>query len=272
MREIERDTRETTGTKERLWNQSEGLREQDKMGKRYRERFTPVRVLWLLGIILEFPMALLTDGRFDATARVRFALLLIVVLTLASLLLHALRRRIAPEPNTLANLLTLSRLVVGCALAAFVLSGARDRMASASILLWVLAVLSATLLDWLDGPIARKEGPTRIGAVLDIESDSWLTLWCAGAAVALGGLPWIVLLPPIVRYIHPLLDLRAGRLPAGGGPWWCRATGVAQMTLLIAAFAPVTGPARDAILAVVVWPVSLAQLATMLALLALRRR
>ena len=135
-----------------------------------------------------------------------------------------------------------------------------------------VAVFSATIVDWLDGPIARHEGPTRIGAVLDIESDSWLTLWCAGAAVAWGGLPWIVLLAPLVRYIHPLLDLRAGEPPSGGGPWWSRVTGMTQMALLLAAIAPITGAARDAILGIVVWPVSLAQLGTMLALLALRRR
>ncbi|HEY7850015.1 MAG TPA: hypothetical protein VIC27_08120, partial [Ktedonobacterales bacterium] len=107
---------------------------------------------------------------------------------------------------------------------------------------------------------------------LDIESDSWLTLWSAAAAILLGGLPWIVLLPPVVRYIHPLLALRAGKVPLGGGPWWSRVTGMTQMALLLAAFAPITGAARDAILGIMVWPVSLAQLITMLALLALRRR
>ncbi len=45
-----------------------------------------------------------------------------------------------------------------------------------------------------------------------------------------------------------------------------------QMAGVMAGFAPITGPARDAILEVIIWPVSLAQLATMLALLALRRR
>lgn len=242
------------------------------MAKAYR-KWPLAQAMWL------FAYALIAAGliscvvqSFGARVGLRFILFLCAFLALAALTLHLLRRRIGSEPNTLANLLTLSRLIVGCALAAFVLSGARDRMAAASILIWALAVLSATAVDWLDGPLARKEGPTRFGAVLDIESDSWLTLWSAGAAVTLGSLPWIVLLPPIVRYIHPLLDLRAGGLPSGGGPWWGRATGVAQMALLLAAFAPITGPARDAVLAVVVWPVSLAQLATMLALLALRRR
>ncbi|HEU5329668.1 MAG TPA: hypothetical protein VFU78_16375, partial [Thermomicrobiales bacterium] len=29
-----------------------------------------------------------------------------------------------------------------------------------------------------------------------------------------------------------------GRLPAGGGPWWWRVTGTAQMALIVAALAP----------------------------------
>jgi hypothetical protein len=45
-----------------------------------------------------------------------------------------------------------------------------------------------------------------------------------------------------------------------------------QMAMLMAGFAPIGGVVRDAIFGVVVWPISLAQLATMLALLAVRRR
>lgn len=242
------------------------------MEHKYDERLSPTRAIWLLGALLGIPLALLVAGSFGVATSLWFAIFLLIACSSLPLPLRALRRRIGPEPNTIANLLTLGRLVVGCALAAFVLSGAHDRMKSASIAIWAIVMLAVTASDWLDGPIARHEGPTRFGAVLDIESDSWLTLWCAVAAVALGGLPWIVLLAPIVRYIHPLLDLRADKLPSGGGPWWSRATGVAQMALLLAAFAPIAGHARDAILGVVVWPVSLAQLATMLALLAIRRR
>ena len=114
-------------------------------------------------------------------------------------------------------------------------------------------------------------------------SDRWRWVWCAGAAVAWGGLPWACrgpavglpwacLAPPLLRYAQPLLDLRAGRLPRGGGPWWSRVTGVAQMALLIGALAPVDGAERDAVFGVVAWPVSGAQLATMLALLLPRLR
>lgn len=211
----------------------------------------------------------LIASNFGLNALLRYIAAIFIQACLLALLLRALRRRIGPEPNTIANALTFVRFDIGCILAALILSGARDRMAAASVVVWALAVFAATFVDWLDGPIARREGPTRFGAVLDIESDSWLTLWCAVAAVTLGGLPWICVLPPIVRYIHPLLALRAGELPSGGGPWWSRATGVAQMAMLLAAFAPIAGTARDMILGIVVWPISLAQLGAMLALLAL---
>ncbi len=235
-------------------------------------RLTAIQATWLLAVVIGAPLGILTIHSLGAQMGLRFAGYLAIACLLASLALAALQRRIGPEPNRWATVLTLSRLVTGCALAAFVLSGARDRMQAAAMLIWALVFLTATVSDWLDGPLGRREGPTRFGSSLDIESDSWLTLWSAVAAILLGGLPWICLLPPVVRYIHPLLALQAGKLPVGGGPWWSRMTGMTQMAMLMAAFAPIAGPARDAIFGIVVWPVSLAQLATMLALLALRRR
>lgn len=214
----------------------------------------------------------LVERDFGALTSLRCAAVLAAAGILLPLVLYLLRLRVGPEPNTIANVLTLARLVVGCALAALVLSGAHDRLRAASVAIWALVVLSATLGDWLDGPIARREGTTKFGAMLDIESDSWLTLWSAFAAVTLGDVPWICLLAPLLRYLHPLLDLGSGRLPVGGGPWWSRVTGVAQMATLISGFAPVEGALRVAVLGALVWPVSLAQVFTMLALLALRRR
>jgi hypothetical protein len=87
------------------------------------------------------------------------------------------------------------------------------------------------------------------------------------AAVIWGGLPWVVVVPPLLRYIQPVLALRQGALPAGGGLWWSRVTGVAQMALFILALAPVNWPLREAMLGVIAWPISLAQLASMLVLL-----
>lgn len=233
-------------------------------------RLTAIQATWLLAVVIGVPLGILTIQSFGDEVTLRFVAYMVIACLLWTLLLAALRRRIGPEPNRWATLLTLSRLVTGCALVAFVLAGPRDRMRLATIVIWALVVLTATASDWLDGPLGRREGPTRFASSLDIESDSWLTLWSAMAAILLGDLPWIALLPPVVRYIHPLLTLREGKVPVGGGPWWSRVTGMTQMAVLMAAFAPVTGHVRDTIFGIVIWPVSLAQLATMLALLAMR--
>ena len=100
-------------------------------------------------------------------------------------------------------------------------SGRGRRVALAALL------LGCTVCDWLDGPLARRLGPTRLGAVLDLEADSWLTLWGAAAAYRVGGLPAIGLLPPAMRY-----PLSAGARP-GTRPWQ-RAAGAAQMVVIAA--------------------------------------
>lgn len=248
------------------------MRQAEKPGQQEGVRLSAPVATWMLIAIIGIPLALLTAKNFGADTGIRFGLYLVVIGLLATFLLRALRRRIGSEPNRLATVLTLSRLVTGCALAAFILAGVRDRLQPATIMLWVLVVLTATLSDWFDGPLSRREGATRFQRVLDIESDSWLTLWSAFAAILLGDMPWVCLLAPVVRYIHPVRALLAGGLPAGGGPWWSRVTGMTQMGVLMAAFAPVTGAVRDEVFSFVIWPVSLAQLATMLALLALPRR
>lgn len=179
----------------------------------------------------------------------------------------ALRWRVGPESSSPADLLTLGRAAIGSSLVALAAAGAVNRLSLPAALAWGTALVGVTALDWLDGPLARRLGPTRLGGVLDIEADSWLTLACAVAAVAWAGLPWWVLLPPVVRYAHPVLALARGGLPAGGGPWWSRVTGVAQMVLLLVALAPLSFPDRPLALALAAIPVSALQLATMLALL-----
>jgi phosphatidylglycerophosphate synthase len=89
----------------------------------------------------------------------------------------------------------------------------------------VALLLGCTVCDWLDGPLARRLGPTPLGAALDLEADSWLTLWAAVAAFRLGGIPGIGLLAPALRY-----PLAAGTT-AAHRPWQ-RAAGVAQMAVI----------------------------------------
>lgn len=195
---------------------------------------------------------------------------LAAILSAQRLLILAAQHAIGPERSSPADLLTLARAAIGVALVALVAVHFTDRLSLVGALAWLSALAGVTLLDWLDGPLARRLGPTRLGGVLDVEADSWLTLACALAAVTWGGLPWWVLVPPLVRYVHPARALLGGALPSGGGPWWSRATGVAQMALLLAAQAPIAFTGRASLLAVVAIPVSAAQLATMIALLFVR--
>ena len=183
--------------------------------------------------------------------------------------LDVLHRRAGSGRLGWADLVTYARADCGAVLAGLLASGIRDRTGPAGRLGWAVSLVGATALDWFDGPLARRAGPTDLGAALDIEADSWLTVWCAAAATAWGGLPRWCLLPPLLRYLDPLFALRAGRLPAGGGPWWARLTGTAQMALFLTALAPL--PVHRRFPASIAGVVSAAQTATLLWLLVRRR-
>jgi phosphatidylglycerophosphate synthase len=185
--------------------------------------------------------------------------------------LRVLRRRAGAERTGWADLVTYARADCGAVLAGLLASGIRDRTGAAGSLGWAVSLVGATALDWLDGPLARRAGSTDLGAALDIEADSWLTFWCAAGATAWGGLPGWCLLPPLLRYLDPLLALRAGRLPAGGGPWWARLTGAAQMALFLTALAPLPLRRRRPFPRVIAGMVSAAQAASLLRLLVERR-
>ena len=68
---------------------------------------------------------------------------------------------------------------------------------------WIALLYGAIVSDWLDGPIARRLGTSEVGAMFDIEADSWLTLCSSAAAVTWGGLPTYVVAPPIARFQIP---------------------------------------------------------------------
>ena len=228
------------------------------------------RAAALVDLALAAPTAALVARVYGRRATGRYALALGGGLALQHAFLRAIRSAAGLESSSPADLLTHSRATTGSVLAGLVASGVRDRTGAAGRLAWPALLLAVTASDWLDGPLARRAGPTRLGRALDIEADSWLTLWSAAAAVSWGDLPRWCLVPPLLRYLHPLLDARDGRLPVGDGPWWSRATGTAQMLLVLAALAPFRRPSRGRLLARLAAPVSAAQGATMLALL--RRR
>ncbi len=221
------------------------------------------RVVALAVAALTVPLLAVVYGGFPAIC---YMVGLTLALMVERVFIGAMRTRIGPERATAADALTLVRAAVAALLAGLVVSGIRDSAGLAGWLAFGAALLAATALDWLDGPLARRLGPTKLGAVLDIEADSWLTLWCAAAAVAWGGLPWIVLLPPLVRYLHPALALGRGALLHGGGPWWARLAGAAQMAVLLAALLPFAGAWRAA-LPVLAWPVAALALVVTLATL-----
>ncbi len=151
----------------------------------------------------------------------------------------ALRRRIGPERSSPADLLTHARGAAAAMLVGLVVTGYASATPATRWLAFALVLLCGPL-DWLDGPLARHFGPTQLGRALDIEADSWLTLWCAAGAVALGVLPWWCLAPPVAHYLLPVHKLRHGHLPSGGGSIWSRVVGVAQMVVFLAALTPVT--------------------------------
>ncbi len=231
---------------------------------------TPERTLWLVASAIGMPTALVVARSYGRRRAVRYLAGYTAAAAVQYAFLSAMRRRIGPEPSSPADLLTTGRGLCGAVLAGLVVTDIRDRTGPAGWLGLVAIVWGATASDWLDGPLARRFGVTRLGAALDIEADSWLTLWAATGAVRWGGLPPWSLLPPLLRYIHPSLDLLVGGMPTGGGPWWGRATGTAQMALFVAALVPRRARPRDGALTRVAVLVAAGQATTVFLLL--RRR
>lgn len=140
--------------------------------------------------------------------------------------------------------MTLSRGLAAAVLVGLVVSGVRDRSGLAGWLGWISLVYGSIVCDWLDGPIARRLGKTsELGALLDLESDSWLTLASASSATAWGGLPAFCMAAPLARYAVLMSALR--RIPYqrifADEPAWARPLGIAQMALFTAATAPFGG-------------------------------
>jgi phosphatidylglycerophosphate synthase len=209
---------------------------------------------------------------YGGVSTLRYLLGLLAALAAQQLFVSALRRRLGPERSTLADAITLGRASVGAMLAGLVVAGIQDRGGVVGWVAWCAVLVGASSLDWCDGPLARRLGATRLGGAIDIEADSWLTLWSAAGAVVWGGLPWWCLLAPLAHYGRPIIALRRGEMPSGGDPWWGHITGGAQMVLIMCALAPVYGDLRDALLGWAALPVSVAQLLVMFALVYGRAR
>src|SRR5438309_7295418 len=145
---------------------------------------------------------------------------------------------------TAVDAMTLSRGVASAVLVGLLKSGVRRRSGLAGWLGWISLVYGSIVCDWLDGPIARRLGMTsELGALLDLESDSWLTLTSASSAATWGGLPAFCLAAPVGRYAVLMAALRT--IPYervfADEPGWARPLGIAQMALFTAATAPFGG-------------------------------
>jgi phosphatidylglycerophosphate synthase len=220
---------------------------------------------WLLAqVAVVAPVVVVLGAAAGAAAALLALTGAIAALAVQNTYTWAMHHRIGPEPSSAADLLTHGRGAVAAALAALVVARFPLRPSAVGWALFGLVLAGVTLLDWLDGPLARRAGPTRLGGALDIEVDSWLTLWCAIGAVTLAGLPWWCLVPPLAHYSQPVYRLRHGQLPGGGGPLWTRVTGVAQMVVLLGALAPLTLPWRIPTLTLASVPVAAAQLVAVL--------
>jgi phosphatidylglycerophosphate synthase len=220
-----------------------------------------IRMVELLVVV---PTTLVIWRAYGLRSTIRYLLGLTLALATQRAFISAMIGKIGTEQMSLADVLTISRAATGAVLAGLVISGIRDRKGVAGWIGLLMPLLGATATDWLDGPLARLVGPTRLGSVLDIEADSWLTLWSAAGAIAWGDLPAWSILPPIIRYLDPLNAVMHGKLPQGGGPWWCRVTGTGQMGLFFVALTPIDFQRRKQLLAAVALPVSTAQCAAIL--------
>lgn len=164
------------------------------------------------------------------------------------------------------DLLTSSRAATGVGLLGLAVAGRRDRRGAGAWLAWAGLVLAAIPADWLDGPLARRLGPSSYGEVFDLEADSWLTLCSALAATTWGGLPAYSAVPALIRY--PLLLAALRRVPYArlnrDHPRWARPVGMAQMTLYIAALAPFGAKLTRTAVGLSAPAVAVAQLGTLL--------
>lgn len=202
--------------------------------------------------------------RFAAGAGISvLAQQLLVGLALRRFGAHEKGRR--PHALSLVDAITLSRGGAAALLVGLLTSGIRGRRGRVGWLGWAALLYGAIVSDWLDGPIARLRGTSELGAMLDIEADSWLTLSSSGVAVALGGLPTYVAAAPFLRYVR-LAGLRRivpYRELVSGDPLWTRHVGMAQMMVFIAALAPFRGRLTHLLLRVATPLVVISQLLTL---------
>lgn len=227
-------------------------------------------LLLLTEALAGVPTVLLFASRYGPRRAGRYAAGVSASCAAQHLLVTVVRRKVGKERWTVADLLTLSRATTAAVLAGVSISGVRDRKGPAGWLTCLSTLVIGSLTDWFDGPLARRAGPTRLGGVMDIEADSWLSVWSAMEAVRCAGLPRLCLVPPAMHYIHPILDVWERKLPEGNPLWFSRAPGIAQGALIGLALVPILRERHLRVLRKVAIPVSGLQTLVMLTLLVAR--
>src|SRR5260370_4999035 len=157
------------------------------------------RVMQKIELATAVSTAIVIGRIYGLRATIRYLAGLTLALTAQHSFLSAMMRKTGAQQASLSDVLTLSRAAIGSVLAGLVASGIRDRTGMTGRLSWSMILLGSTVLDWLDGPLARRAGATRLGGALDIGADSWGPLCAAARAGACGGLPRRCLLPPTLR-------------------------------------------------------------------------
>lgn len=146
----------------------------------------------LIDLLVTIPTICVIWRFYGRSKAIRYVIGLMLALKTQHVFIDTIIRLIGDEQSSLADALTLSRGANGAVLAGLVTSGIYDRKGISGWIGWLMLLFGVT--DWLDGSFARLAGTTRLGGVLDIEADSWLTFWSAAGTVAWGGLPiWCLL-------------------------------------------------------------------------------
>ena len=144
----------------------------------------------------------------------------------------------------IADALTVSRALLAGPIALLALQG--DALA---LPLFALAAVT----DALDGPVARRAGPTERGAMLDPLADKVLVLATLGALALRGAVPvWVLGLIAMRELGVTWLRLRGGATVEGAGKVKTLLQLVAIAALLAVPLAPASAPAAQGLLLVAV--------------------
>lgn len=217
--------------------------ETDFRGALQRQTRWPLAVGAVALAALALPLAV--DPALGAAFVARAELLYggIATLILAGLAAHAPHRRFGP-----ANMVTLSRIVLICLLAALMGTAAPDEDC-----LWLIAGFAtlALALDGVDGWAARRSGlASRFGARFDMEADAFFVLVLSVLAWQWGKVGVWVLLIGAMRYLYVLAGAACPWLRGPVPDSFARKTVcVIQILVLIACLAPPVPHPLTAVLA-----------------------